>query len=555
MILGIWDGHDSGAALVENGKIIFAINEERLTRRKLEVGFPKLSIQACLQYANLNPSDINIVAASTSDFSKTLTRLMPGIKENYYLFRRRKIEKPRFAEARHYLKYKTTEKGNIFGITKHVSQSILRRQLRSMGFENFSLHLVDHHAAHAACLFTSGFSQSLVITLDGVGDKLSGTVNTIENGELNRLSSISAKDSLGIFFEQVTNLIGMRELEDEGKVMSMADYVVPIPDSENKFIDFFKVQGLDIKAQYSASKSYKLIKKVLWNTRREHVAHMAQKTIEKNMTQLFENAIDETGLTSVAWSGGLAANVKANMKIRLLPQVKEWFVFPHMGDGGLAAGAALLVNNQLFSTKTYKLENAYLGPEHDVEDAVRNSGLTIQSPDIVPELISKENYIFWYRGRMEYGPRALGNRSIIGPAFSEQLKDKLNLKVKMREWYQPFCPSLLDEEAPKLFQDADTDRFMTNAYIAKPEYAQQLKSVLNIDGSARPQMVGTENPRYRQLIQNVKKHTGHGIILNTSFNLHGYPIVSTPEQALEVMKKTRTRYMVMGDYLLVNEKI
>ncbi len=559
LILGIWDGHDAGACVVEDGLVKAAINEERISKRKLDVGFPVLSINACLDYMKLKPTDINIIVATTSDFSKTLIRVFPSLKERYYLFRRRKVEKPRFARFQHFLKYKTTQYGDFYGLCKKVSTRYLKKQLKAIGFEDFKLHFVDHHLAHAAsAIFTSGMKKSLCITLDGVGDKLSGSVNVFENNEIKRISSMSAKDSLGIFFEQVTNLIGFRELEDEGKVMCMADYSYPIDDEKNRFMDFFSVNGLNIKARHSASKAYKLIDKVVWNHPREQVAFMAQRVLEKSMARLFQNAMDETGLKDICWSGGVASNVKANMKIRLLPEVRNWFVFPHMGDGGLAAGAALHISNALFGTKPCRMENAYLGPdyrEEEIEEELKNHNLSYEHRDdisgYVGDLVSEENYVLWFQDRMEFGPRALGNRSILAPANSEKIKDVLNIKVKKREWYQPFCPSLLQEEAKKIFSDADSsDRFMTMAYMTKDRMRERIRSVINIDGSARPQMLGNENRKYRKLIGQVRKNTGRGIILNTSFNMHGFPIACSPRDAIETMLKTKTRYMAVGNFFV-----
>ncbi len=559
-ILGIWDGHDAGAAVVEDGIIRVAINEERLSKRKLDVGFPRLSILACLDYLKLKPSDIESAAASTTDFSKTLTRVFPSLKESYYMFRRRKIDKPKLIGLRRSFKYKTTTIGNLHDFCKSVSEHYLKKELKKLGF-NCKLHLVDHHTAHAAgACYTSGFKKSLCITLDGVGDALSGSVNVFDNGSIKRIAAIPARDSIGIFFEQVTTLLGFRELEDEGKVMCMADYSYPIEDERNKMIDFFSVDGLRIKARFSAAKMYSHIGRIAWNHPREQVAYMAQRVLEKNMVGLFQNAIDETGLKNVCWSGGIASNVKANMKIRLLDGVKNWFVFPHMGDGGLAAGAALYVSNLVEGSKPYRMKDAYLGTEYsddDIEEGLKASGLKYEERKDIAEfagdIISKENYVFWFQGRMEYGPRALGNRSILASAGSEKIKDMLNVRVKQREWYQPFCPSLLDTERRKLFKDADSvDSFMTMAYMARENKINEIKSVVNVDGSSRPQMVRDENEKYRALLKRMKKNTGNGVALNTSFNLHGFPIVLSPADALSIMLKTKTKYMAIGNFWVEN---
>jgi carbamoyltransferase len=557
-ILGIWDGHDCGAAIVEGKQIKAAVNEERYTKRKLEVGFPKHSIRACLDILNIGPEDIKHIAVTTTDFAKTLTRVFPGLKENYYLFRRRKTNRPRLENLRRHVKYKVTEWREKPGC-KTVSGWYFKKEFKKLGFENFELYFVDHHSAHAAsAAFCSGFKDGLVITLDGVGDGLSGTVNIFDNGGIERLSKISAKDSLGIFFEQVTNLLGMRELEDEGKVMALSDYAYPVPDEKNPMLKLFDIKGIEIKSNYSAASRYKALRNLLWNTPREQFAYMAQRTMEYYIVKLFENALNETKMKNVAWSGGVASNIKANMQIRHLNSVKKWFVFPHMGDGGLAAGAALYLNFKLTGINDYQFNDVFLGPEYsqeEIKQVLDKHKLEYERKrDIakcVGDLVSEEKFVLWYQGRMEFGPRALGNRSIVAPAFSIEIKDKLNLQIKKRNWFQPFCPSLLKEESKKFFSDIKGyDRFMTMGYKTKKKVRERVKAVVNVDGSARPQMLGKENPLYRKMIERVKKRTGDGIILNTSFNLHGFPIVNTPEDAVDVMLKTKTPYLAIGDYLV-----
>ena len=559
-VLGVWDGHDAGACIVENGVIRVAINEERLTRKKLDIRFPDNAILGCLKFLNLKPADIQIVAACSSQFSRVLARSFPYLDREFYNFRRRLIPKPRFEDMRRAVKYRLTEIGSN-KLFRGVTERQLRKKINRLGFKDYKLYVVDHHLAHAAsAAFTCGFKKSLCITLDGVGDGLSGTVNIFDDGEIKRLSSISGRDSLGMLYEQVTTLLGMRELEDEGKTMCIADYSYPVPDEKNKMLDFFQVDSLNIKAKHSTVKRFFELKNILFNTRRENFAYMAQKTVEKHMTQLFTNAIEETGLKDVCWSGGVASNIKTNMIIRHKSGLKNWFVFPHMGDGGLAVGSALYIDSLLNGSKGYKIENAYFGLEYSDEDILnelkKHKELKFEERSDIAEmtgdLLSNGNYLFWFQGRMEYGPRALGNRSIIASASSEEIKNKLNMQVKRREWFQPFCPSLLVEESGKIFEDYDSqpDPFMTMGFKAREEMKDRVKSVIHVDRSSRPQMLANENGYYRKMIEQVKKNTGDGIILNTSFNLHGEPIVCSPRDAIETMIKTKTRYMIIGNFFI-----
>lgn len=563
-ILGLWDGHDSGAALIQDNKIIFAANEERFTKRKLEMKFPYHSIRASLQYANLKPEEISVIAFPTTELTKTLERIYPYSKEYYYMFRRRKMLKPRLAGLRHFMKYSMTSIG-VLPLCGAVSKSIIAGQLKSMGFRNFKLYSVDHHAAHAAtAAFASGFGKAAVVTLDGLGDGLSGSISLLHNGKLTREHAISARNSLGIFYEQVTNLVGMRELEDEGKVMAMADYSFPFKFEDNRFRHFFTVDGLEIRAKYGPVTQYNILSRIAWQMPREQFAYMAQQLTEEITVKLVQNVIDRYGVGNVAMSGGLFSNVKANMLIKDIDKLKDWFVFPHMGDGGIALGAAMHVNHMLNGVSAYAFPDAYLGPEFSesqIIDALKKTGGIAYEYDKkknshAGELINDDNYVFWFQGRMEYGPRALGNRSILAKAGSEEVKEKLNIFVKQREWYQPFAPAMLRQDAPRLLEDLKGDgRFMTMVYKVREKNKDQMKSVMHIDLTARPQIVGDENRNYSDVMRSVRKKSGYGVILNTSFNIHGMPIVLSPEDAIETMKKTKTEHMFLGDFYVHNKEV
>ncbi|MEM0154869.1 MAG: carbamoyltransferase C-terminal domain-containing protein [Methanothrix sp.] len=564
-ILGIWDGHDAGAALLEDGNIVYAANEERFTKRKLEMKFPYHSIKAALDYAKIKPTDIENITYTTTEFTKTLERIYPRMKEKYYLFRRRKIPKPRFEGFMHNLKYSMTGVG-ILPMCNSISSSIISRQLKHMGFRGFKLRVVEHHTAHASsAAFTSGFKRSLVITLDGLGDGLSGSVSTFDKGKLERHISIPARDSLGIFFEQVTNIIGMRELEDEGKVMAMADYSYPFDFESNKLKDMFKVEGTIISAKYGARKQFAKLQSIGWQMPREQFSYMAQQLLENIVVKFVSNVVDRFNINDVVLAGGLFSNIKANMKIRELENVKHWYVFPHMGDGGIALGSALYTDYELNGNTGHEFY-AYLGDEYDTESTMqalkKDRSLETVREDHqeqarhAAELISNGNYVFWFQGRMEYGPRALGDRSILAPSDSESVKEKLNLYVKRREWFQPFAPSVLEEDLGRIvdFDNKGYDRYMTMAYKVKDSAKDVTRSVVNVDYSARPQAVGQENPNYRELLNNMRRLTGYGLVLNTSFNLHGMPIVMTPEDAIATMKATKTKYMFINGVTVTNKR-
>jgi carbamoyltransferase len=558
-VLGVWDGHDSGAALVQGGRVVVAINEERLSRRKLEVHFPHRAIRTCLDFAQLKTQDIRTIAYTTTDFAKTLTRTFPHLKEEYYQIRRRK-KRPGMGTAwKKRLKYRLTPwKPNP--LTRWWSDRVMQRALNSMGFEGYTLRCIDHHEAHAAGAYFSGFPQALVMTLDGIGDGLSGTVYRMQDGRLERLQAIPGTDSLGIFYEHVTNLMNMRELEDEGKVMALANFAYPIPDDQNPMLSLFRVDGGTIHAACSTLEMHRRLEKILWQYPAEQFCNLAQRTLEIYVLQLVTHWLATTRLNRVVLSGGVASNIKANRLIRNLPQVKDLFVFPHMGDGGQALGAACAVNNERTRISRYDANQFHLGlqyPSSEVENALKTSGLRyLKSPDIIlatAERIAKGEIGLWFQGRMEYGPRALGARSILARPNSLRIKDDLNLRLKRRVWYQPFCPTMLEADARELLEDFDTaspDRFMTSAYRVKEDRRNSVIGVLNVDGTCRPQILADTSSRFGQLLLRIKDLTGCGVVLNTSLNIHGEPLACSPTDALRAFVDSGADFLAMEEYFV-----
>lgn len=559
-VLGVWDGHDAGAALVDasSGRIVCAVNEERFTRRKLEVAFPARAIAACLDEAGIGPKDVEEVAFTTNDVAKTLTRFVPAMKESYYRRRRRLLPPGPLDSARRAFKYTVTRwSGNRF--TRRLSAFAVRRMLRPLGFENPRLAFVKHHMAHAAsAAFTCPFDEALVVTLDGVGDGLSGTLSRLKGRSLTLERAIAARDSLGIFFELVTQLLNMRELEDEGKVMALASYDHYVEEGANSLVDLFEVEGTRIRARCGPLAMRRFLVRQLHMMPSERFAWMAQRSLETIVSQWVSNALRATGASRIAYAGGVASNIQVNRRLRELEGLESLFVFPHMGDGGLALGAALArtAASGLGPTR-FPLGDARLGPKvssRAMEEAVRASGLPFEKPaSIAAETarrLADDQIVMWFQGRMEYGPRALGGRSILARPDSLPMKERLNAKLKRRVWYQPFCPSMLDAEGERLLVCGDPNRYMTLAYRTLPEARSKLAAVLAPDGTCRPQMVDPSQGVYHALLVEMKKRIGVGAVLNTSFNLHGEPIVATPSDALETFARSSADALVVGELLV-----
>ena len=540
------------------GRIVCAANEERFTRRKLEVGFPRGAIEACLSEAGLDSKDVSEIAVSTFDPAKTLTRIFPSLKESYYLLRRRKVRPQALDSWKRAFKYElTTWRPN--GLSRRLSEAALSKELSRLGLAGARIHWTHHHMAHAAtAAYTSGFDRALVLTLDGVGDGLSGTISTLAEGKLTLLSSLGAKDSFGIFYEMVTRLLNMRELEDEGKVMALASYGYAPPDGRNPLMDLFQVEGLKVACCLPPSALSRFLARELAMMPSEQFAFLAQETLETKVVELVRNALRTTGMQRIAYAGGVASNIQVNRRLRTLAECESIFVFPHMGDGGLALGAALARAVESKGGKRYPLGDLRLGPSlrpGEVEAALRDSGLRFEAvEDAAAEAarrIANGEVVFWFQGRMEFGPRALGGRSILARPDSESLRDRLNLKLKRRVWYQPFCPSILDEEAERLLEGGETkNRFMTMAYAVRSEGRELLKGVVGRDGTCRPQMVDESYGIFHRLLLATRKAIGVGALLNTSFNLHGEPLVSSPAQAIDCFLRSGADVLVMGDFLL-----
>jgi len=560
-VLGVWDGHDAGAALLHDGTIVCAINEERLSRRKLEVRFPASAIRACLDEASITGADVDVVAACTSDVAKAIGRAWPSSKEAYYRVRRRQAPPGALATLRKRAKYWITELGPN-PVSRLIGRVTLGRELSRLGLGEVPLRVYDHHLCHAAAAAAaSGFEQAAVLTIDGVGDGNSATVSTLDGGRLTLLDRTPARQSPGIFFEHVTNLLNMRELEDEGKVMALATYA-PRP-ATNPLEHWLHADGLRFRTRVPGHRLRSHLQRVLWSYPNEQFARMAQDALQAATLGVVGEALRRTGMRRVALSGGVASNIQINRAIRLRPDVDDVFVFPHMGDGGLALGAAVLAASSGSRLIPLGLSTLSLGPTVTTDDMARAlsaAQVECRQPermdDAVAELLTQGKVVMWFQGRMEYGPRALGHRSILARPDSPAVRDRINLMLKRRVWYQPFCPSILEGDARLAFADwkGSPDRFMTMAYLIKDDCRASLAGVAGADGTCRPQIIRDgDDGLFAATLRAVKHRIGIGAVLNTSFNIHGEPLVCTPAEALDVFRRSGADALAMGPFLAAAE--
>ncbi|MDK2869855.1 MAG: carbamoyltransferase [Pyrococcus sp.] len=526
IILGIHDGHDAGAVLFKDDEI-YAVNEERLNRIKKYRGFPELSLRKVLEMGEVYPEEVDIIAVAG-------------------LFRKQK----RLIELEKNLK-------SVFG----------------PGFKS-KVIFVEHHLAHAAsAYYSSGLKDSLVLTIDAAGDGLSSTINIGREGEIIRIAQSTYLDSLGDFYASITELLGFKPMRHEGKVMSLAAYGKPSYDLSSiieldglSFENHLKVVGIEATKKLAEFFSFPFEKgkEVSSNLKKGILdGELEKKAIEiaASAQAHLEKLVEELGIKlksynlPISYAGGVAQNVKANAVLRRI--FGDIWVFPAMDDAGLAFGAAVYVKAQVERLegkwKPFKMEHVYLGPSYsksEVEEEVNKEGLEWEEVDDVPsfvaDMLEEGKIVGFFQGKMEYGPRALGNRSILADPRDENVKEKLNIALK-RDVFQPFAPSILEERAEEYLADltGEPNRFMTMSYLASDEFKSLAPAVVHVDGSTRPQAVNyMHNPVYYKIIKEFEKRTGVGAVLNTSFNMHGEPIVCSPKDAIKTFKLAKLDLLV-----------
>ncbi|AEH24638.1 carbamoyltransferase family protein [Pyrococcus yayanosii] len=530
IVIGLHDGHDAGAVLIRDEEI-FAVNEERLNRIKKYRGFPALSLRTVLEMASVSPEEVDVIAVA-------------GI------FRRQK----RLLELEAHLKA-------VFG-------SDFKRKVL----------FVEHHLAHAAsAYYTAGWRDAIVLTIDAAGDGLSSTVHIARDGEMIRIAQSTYIDSLGDFYASVTELLGFKPMRHEGKVMSLAAYGRPTYDLSNiievnglTFENRLKVIGTEATKRLAELFSYPLerAREIAGEMKRGKLdGELQRRAIEiaASVQAHLERLVEELGIRLVrynlplAYAGGVAQNVKANAVLRrIFPNL---WVFPAMDDAGLAFGAAVFVKAQFERLdgkwRPFKLEHVYLGPGYSkekVEGFLKGEGVEYEEindvSSFVVDALVEGKLVSFFQGRMEFGPRALGNRSILADPRDESVKERLNLALK-RDVFQPFAPSILEERAEDYLADLNgpPNRFMTMSYIASEEFRRLAPAVVHVDGTTRPQSVVREvNSTYYDLIKVFEKSTGLGAVLNTSFNMHGEPIVCSPADALRTFKEARLDILVVEGF-------
>lgn len=544
-------GHDASAALLIDGKIKFAIEEERLTRKKRAYdSLPLLSVKACLDSEHLELDDIDYIC-----FSWDWENCGPSKDTDYHIETEEIISKFFPRKYYHY-----TKNPNIF--------------------------FVEHHLAHASSSFRcSGFDKAAILVIDGQGEYCSASIWAGEGKKIKKIWSNEIGDSIGYFYSSVERYIGMRN-GDEGKLMGLAPYGVPRDNLIKKFqsinfeIDkkelknkagqqkavvslwlnhFEKLFGPKDNTNTQFSKMAGTFSKVVDFTQyQKDIAASAQKVIEIKIKELVEKAIKLVGYSDLCLSGGVALNCIANQKIMESGKIRNLYVQPASNDAGTAIGAALeLYANKVGRKSNVKLGNTYLGPEFnnsEIEAELKKFKIYYtKEKDIsatCASLIDKEKVIGWFQGRMEFGPRALGNRSVLANPSKLKMWEKVNI-IKERELWRPFAPSILTEKKLDYFELDDPFDFMIVGSKVKAAKIKTIPAVVHVDGTSRPHAVNkNSNPKFYKLIVNFERLTGVPALLNTSFNGKGEPIVCTPRDAIKAFFGSGLDYLAIGDFLI-----
>jgi len=566
-ILGLNAYHgDAAAALVIDGELVAAAEEERFNRVKHCAGFPSLAARWCLEDAGLTPADLDHVAVSRDPRANLGRKLMRTIRHG--------------ASAR-YLKARLQNAAQIRDVGSALAEAL--------GVEGIdaTVHNVEHHAAHvASAFFVSPFDDAAILSVDGFGDFASTMLAEGHGNRIEILERVLYPNSLGIFYTAVTQWLGFPEYGDEGKVMGLAPYGTPRYAAKLRELirldgplfelglDYFThdKEGVDMNWDSGSPKIGRIYSDQLVEllgpereprgeitAHHEDVAASLQVVLEEAYLHLIETLWERTHLPNLCLAGGVALNAVANGRILPETPFRELYIQPAAGDSGTAVGAAFYVwNQELGRPRGFVMDHAYTGPEFgddEIRAALDAAGVEAERIGdealfaTVAERIAAGDVIGWFQGRMEFGPRALGHRSIVADPRSATMKDVLNARIKHREPFRPFAPSILAERTGEWYEQDYPSPFMVLVYKTAADKRDRLAAVNHIDDTGRVQSVEADvEPRYHRLIDEFGRLTGVPILLNTSFN-ENEPIVMTPSDAVDTFLKTRMDMLVLGNYV------
>jgi len=580
-ILGINAYHgNASAAVVCDGQLVAAVEEERFNRVKYAAGFPLAAIRYCLKEAGLKLEEIDHVAVPRNPLARLGTKL-------FYALRM-----PSFARGRAKVLVKFTGVREALAAAFDSDPETIKAQF----------HRIEHHQAHlASAFFVSPFERAALLSADGLGDFASTMWGSGSGNRMEIVDAIAFPHSLGLYYTAVTQYLGFQKFGDEYKVMGLAAYGEPekleafrdivqfnANGNGNGFrlgLEYFVHHRTGPEMSWAEADKTPTLGKLFSEQMSQKLgaARLAEEPVEqrhRNLAASLQGRLEEvylgmlrklakaTGLKSICLAGGVAFNCVANGKIFETTPFEQVYVQPAAGDAGLAVGAAYYVWHQkLRKPRSFVMDHAYWGPGYSAGEtraAMESSGISGKGY-VVQELPVQEltrraaaivadgKILGWFQGRAEWGPRALGNRSIVADPRRADMKDTLNRRIKHREIFRPFAPSILAEETGEWFEKSHPSPFMTLAYAVRPEKRALIPAPTHVDGTGRLQTVTKEaNPRYHALISAFRDLTGVPVVLNTSFN-DNEPIVCRPEEAIDCFLRTKMDVLVLGDFLVTRK--
>lgn len=570
-ILGINAYHGGASAcLVQDGKLIAAVEEERFNRQKYWAGFPVRAIQFCLETAGITPYDLHHIGISRNPAANLYKKILYALKQ-----------RPNFD----YLRDRVDNMARV----RDVKSAFIQELNLDAASVRAQFHNVEHHRAHmASAFFVSPYENAAVLSVDGMGDFVSTMWGTGEGTQLDVLGAVNFPHSLGYFYTLVTQWLGFPKYGDEGKVMGLAGFGEP--KYLDKMRDIVRIQrdgAFDLNTDYLAlnegfSMTWENGSPVLgtmfskkfvdvFGEPRVPGSELAQyhMDVTASLQEMLEEAEfallkllhKKTGSDTLCLAGGVALNSVFNGKIRTRTPFKEIFIQPAAGDAGTALGAAYFIYHQILGKpRTFVMRDAYTGPCYDndrIAETLKQYSLTYQEMEQdalcgeTAKLVAHGNIVGWFQGAAEWGPRALGNRSILADPRRGDMKDILNARIKHREKFRPFAPSILLEETDKYFDQDYPDPFMIKVYNILPERRAEIPAVTHVDGTGRLQTVDREAaPLYWNVISAFHQETGVPTVLNTSFN-ENEPIVCKPEEAIDCFLRTKMDALAIGNFLVV----
>jgi carbamoyltransferase len=568
-IVGLTTLGDAAATVIRDGEVVAAAEEERFSRVKHHCGFPYSALQYCLDEAGIGIADVDHVALYWKPWI---------LAHKAWQAARSLAISPNMFKAR-------VDRG-----VSQVSQSYLgmlklpRLIRQQFGPSDFRFHYFEHHMSHAAsAFFVSPFDRAAILTMDGTGEAATTLFSQGRGNHITPLKRIKLPHSLGQFYSAVTNFLGFDMFQgDEWKVMGLAAYGKP------EYADFFARRVLSVTGPESFRVNVRVLDHHLAKRyefpaeavaalgpprdasdgieeRHQNIAASAQKVLEDTVLSLLDGLYERTGEENLCLAGGVAFNSVMNGRIIRESPFRRVFVQPVAGDAGCSLGAAFLTHHHLLGRpRSYQMDHAYFGPSFDSETCaavLRRAGLRVPTvPDeellpLVARIIADGGVVGWFQGRMEFGPRALGNRSFLADPRRADMRETLNQKVKLREWFRPLAPSLLEESSAELFGASHRDPFMITVLDVAGEQRHRVPAVVHVDGTARPQTVSrATNPRYWQLIDEFRKLTGVPVLLNTSFNVQE-PIVCTPADAVRTFQAATFDALVLEDHVVLRRGV